>query len=99
MKWMRDTTLVTALAAISLAGITPTAHAADYSSGVEASLQGGFQVLNKNDTALPDRFVNIPVVYTLGYRLTPVVALEGEFTWMIPLQQSIELAPGARRSH
>jgi len=63
-------------------------------SGPEVSLMGGVQVLNQNDTALPDNFVNIPAVATIGYRLTRDVAVEGEFTWMIPVQQSVSLGSG-----
>ena len=95
MKWMRNTTIFAALAAISLSLVTADAQAQGSDSKVEASLLGGLQILNKNDTALPDQFVNIPVVYSLGYRLTPIVSVEGEFTWMIPLQQSVELGPGS----
>jgi opacity protein-like surface antigen len=56
---------------------------------------GGVQALNENDTALPDRFINIPAVATVTYRLTPRLAAEGEFTWMIPVKQSVDVAPGA----
>jgi len=60
----------------------------------EVSLMGGVQALNQNDTALPDRFVDIPAVAALTYHLTRILAVEGEFTWMIPVSQSVTLGPG-----
>jgi len=60
----------------------------------EVSLMGGVQALNKNDTALPDHFINIPAVATVGYHLTSRLTAEGEFTWMIPVQQSVDVGSG-----
>jgi len=73
-----------------------TSAAAEESFGprTEVSLMGGIQALNKNDTALPDRFLNIPAVATVSYRVTSRLAAEGEFTWMIPVQQSVDLGSG-----
>ena len=57
-------------------------------------LSGGAQALNSNDTAFPDHFVNVPVVGSLNYPLTSILSVEGEFTWMIPIEQEAEVAPG-----
>jgi opacity protein-like surface antigen len=77
-------------------GAASTAAAQEsFGSRAEVSLMGGVQALNENDTALPDRFINIPAVATVTYRLTPRLAAEGEFTWMIPVKQSVDVAPGA----
>lgn len=88
-----------ALAAVVLslfvAGAASTASAREeYGSRTEVSLMGGIQALNENDTALPDQMINIPAVATLTYRLTPRFAAEGEFTWLIPVEQSVEVGPG-----
>jgi opacity protein-like surface antigen len=88
--------VATALALLSLAGIGSIAAAGDTggSSRTEVSVLGGVQVLNQNDTALPDHFVNVPMVASVGYRLTSVLTAEGEFTWLVPLKQSVDLATG-----
>jgi hypothetical protein len=57
-------------------------------------LSGGAQALNSNDTAFPDHFVNVPVVGSLSYPLTSILSVEGEFTWMIPIEQEAEVAAG-----
>ena len=84
------------VASLFILGAASTAAAQEsFGSRTEVSLMGGIQALNKNDTALPDRFVNIPAVATVTYRVTPRLAAEGEFTWMIPVKQSIDVGPGA----
>lgn len=91
MQSTKTLAVVAALALLAVTGATTNARA---ESGVEAAVLGGVQVLNRNDTALPDRLINVPLVGTVGYRISPVVALEGEFTWLIPVQQSVELGSG-----
>jgi opacity protein-like surface antigen len=77
-------------------GVTSTAAAQEsFGSRAEVSLMGGIQALNENDTALPDQLINIPAVATVTYRLTPRLAAEGEFTWLIPVEQSVDVGPGA----
>ena len=71
-----------------------SAEESTFGPRAEVSLMGGAQALNKNDTALPDRFVNIPAVGTVTYRLTSRLAAEGEFTWMIPIKQSVDVGSG-----
>jgi opacity protein-like surface antigen len=61
-----------------------------YEPHTELSLMGGMQILNQNDTALPEDFTNIPAVATLSYRMAPNWALDGEFTWLIPIEQTGE---------
>lgn len=97
---MRSTirsTFVAAVASLSLMGGAAVAAAGDggYASRVGYSVMGGVQALNKNDTALSDGLVNVPVVGTLSYELTRNLAAEGEFTWLIPVEQDVTLASGA----
>lgn len=60
----------------------------------EASLLGGVQGLMENDTALPDNFVNIPLAASIGWHATSIFALEGEFAWLIPVENSVDLGEG-----
>src|SRR5438093_13325602 len=88
---------VAALVGLSLTGISAKVLAQEGNgSGAELSLAGGFHVLNENDTALPARVTNVPLVATVGYRTTPVLGVEGEFTWMIPVQQRVDLGSGPK---
>lgn len=79
-------------AALSFAILTAASADAQESlaSRTELSLMGGIQTLNQNDTGVPDNIANIPAVGTLGYRLSRNWAIEGEFSWLIPVQQQIE---------
>ena len=79
-------------AALSFAVLTAASASAQESlaSRTELSLMGGIQTLNQNDTGLPDNIVNVPAVGTLGYRLSRNWAIEGEFSWLIPVQQQVE---------
>lgn len=76
------------LSAVSIA----SAQEDGFEKRTEVSILGGVQVLNSNHTSLPDQFLNVPAVAAVTYHLTPVFALEGELTWLIPLEQSIELS-------
>jgi opacity protein-like surface antigen len=60
----------------------------------EATLMGGVQSLIENDTALPDNFVNIPVAASLAYHATALFALEGEFAWLIPVENTVSTGTG-----
>src|SRR5262249_6308470 len=62
------------------------------------SVMGGFQALNHNDTSFPDRFVNVPAVASLTYRLSPVLAAEGDFTWLIPVSQKVDVGLAVNQS-
>lgn len=96
MNRMKSIAAVAALVPLSLTGQTTIAAAQDgLASQLEASVLGGIQVLNENDTALQDRFINVPAVAALTYHVTPIFAVEGEFTWMIPVEQSVSLGSGS----
>ncbi|TMQ57697.1 MAG: porin family protein [Candidatus Eisenbacteria bacterium] len=85
-----------AVASLFVLGAASNAGAQESSLGprTEVSLMGGIQALNENDTAIPDHFLNIPAVATVSYRLSARLAAEGEFTWMIPVTQSVDLGSG-----
>jgi opacity protein-like surface antigen len=94
MKSRTRITWAAAAAALSmLMGASSAARAEDGGSlgRTELSVMGGIQALNENDTAFPDRLITVPAVVTGTYHLTPLLAVEGEFTWMIPVQQSVEM--------
>lgn len=86
-----------AVLAIALGG----AHAASAQEAAvrkfDVSLLGGFQTINKNDTALPDYLFSIPAVAAVGYSLTPNLALEGDVTWMIPIERSVDVGSGPKQ--
>ena len=99
-KYPRIASLTAAAVVIAFGALAAAPARADEDSNVsrtEVSLSGGVQALNKNDTALPDHFVNVPAVATVTRYLTDRLAAEGEFTWMIPVQQSVEVSPGVTR--
>src|SRR5262245_49822298 len=86
----------TALFAVLGAAWVACAEAVDgWPSKVDISVMGGVQVLNQNDTRLQDHFVNIPVVGTVTYHLSPIFAAEGEFTWIIPVTQTVDTETGS----
>ncbi len=99
MKISRRNTRAAIGAALASLFIASAALAAgdeeSFGSRTEVSLMGGIQALNENDTALPDQFINIPAVATVTYRFTGRLAAEGEFTWMIPVEQSVDVGSGA----
>lgn len=78
---------------LSVLGSASVAVAQEESSAptrFEASVLGGFQALNKNNTALPDRVTNVPALATVSYSFTRNWAAEGEFAWVIPVEQDID---------
>ena len=48
----------------------------------------------KAAAALPDRLLSVPAVVTAAYRLTPILAAEADVSWLIPVQQSVEMGSG-----
>ncbi|HLQ67515.1 MAG TPA: outer membrane beta-barrel protein [Candidatus Limnocylindrales bacterium] len=92
--WAAVGALSVSLFVAGWASIASAEEESTFGPRTEVSLMGGVQALNKNDTALPDRFVNVPAVGTLGYRFTSRLAAEGEFTWMIPVKQSVDVGSG-----
>lgn len=93
---MRNAWAVVGLAAAlgTLAATQANAQHASRESSLEFSVLGGIHVLNENDTAFPDQLISIPAVAALSYRLAPNWALDGELTWMIPVEQSVEVGAG-----
>lgn len=83
---------VVAMALVILIGSAGVAAA--QGSGVEVWLSGGVQGLNENDTSVPDAAVNIPVVASIGYPLSSRFTVEGEFAWMVPVEQSMDIGSG-----
>lgn len=59
--------------------------------GFGVSASGGVIVLNENDTALPDGFVNIPIAVGAEYHISRIFAAEAEFSCLLPVEQEIEL--------
>jgi opacity protein-like surface antigen len=96
MSITKRSTRFAALAAIVSLSFVAAASQAAADSRAEVSLMGGVQALNQNDTALPDHFVNIPAVVTATYRFAPRLAAEGEFTWLIPVKQSVDTGSGTQ---
>jgi opacity protein-like surface antigen len=60
----------------------------------EASVSGGIHALNENDTALPEAFVNIPLTAAIAYNVSSIFAVEGEFSWIIPVTQKVDMGNG-----
>ena len=81
-------------ALLLLAGVRASAGAEGGGSPVTVSLLGGVHVLNQNDTALPDHFINIPLAGAVGYDFTPNWGVEGEFSWLIPVKTSVDVGTG-----
>lgn len=91
MKWNTRTAIGAAIVSLFLAGAASNAAA---ESRTEISLMGGVQGLSENDTAIPEDLINIPAVATVTYRFSQRLAAEGEFTWMIPVTQSVDVGSG-----
>jgi len=89
------TSIAVATAAVLIAALAGTAAFAQETSKVEFSVLGGIQALNKNDTALPDHLLSVPAVASMSYELTPNLAAEGEFTWLIRVKRSLDMGSGA----
>ena len=85
---------VGAVALFGLGASSSAARAEDGGSRVQLSILGGVQNLNKNDTDLPDNFVNIPAGATLSYDFSRNWGAEGEFAWLIPVKQKVDLGTG-----
>ena len=92
MKRISTLVFAASLAVLSLAGGASRAAAGN----VDVALLGGIQALNQNDTGFSDNLLSIPLVASLGYELNPNVAFEGEFTWMVPFTQTVDIAPLVR---
>lgn len=72
------------------AGLGAGAEAAAIARQTEVSVSGALQVLNENDTAFTESFVNIPLAAEVTYHLTPIWAVAGELSWIIPVDQEVK---------
>jgi len=97
MKSLTSIAVVTAAVLVSLVAASAALAQGNSASGFDVSLLGGIHALNKNDTALPDRLLSVPAVANVAYSLTPNLAVEGDFTWLIPVKQSVDLGSGAKQ--
>ncbi len=97
MKSMRIIAVVTAAVLISLVASAAAFAHEGTTSGIEVSVLGGIHVLNQNDTALPDQLLSVPAVASVAYQFTPNLAAEGDFTWLIPVKQSVDLGSGGEQ--
>jgi opacity protein-like surface antigen len=96
MKSSKHITVLAAAVAMSLA-ITAAAFAEESTaSKFDVAVLGGIHALNKNDTGLPDRLISVPAVANVAYQFTPNLAAEGDFTWLIPVQRSVDLGSGVK---
>ena len=97
MKSPRNYVIAALAAAMSLVAATAAIAQDGASSRIEVSVLGGIHAFNRNDTALPDRVLSVPAVAGAAYRLTDNLAVEGEFTWLIPVQQSVDMGSGIKQ--
>jgi opacity protein-like surface antigen len=81
----------------SLAGAAVASADESTASRLEVSVLGGIHALNKNDTSLPDKLLSVPAVAGVAYRITPTLAAEGELTWLIPIQQKVDIGSGPKQ--
>jgi len=97
MKSLKGIAVVTAAVGISLVTAGAAFAQESSTSRIELSVLGGIHALNKNDTALPDNLLSVPAVASVAYQLTPNLAAEGDFTWLIPVQRSVDLGSGVEQ--
>lgn len=84
------------IAALAIAsGAAPRAFAQEETKKFEASVLGGVQGIMGNDSAIKDDFVNVPLAAALAYHVNTIFAVEGEFQWLIPVQNSVSIGSGA----
>jgi opacity protein-like surface antigen len=101
MKSRTRITWAAAAAALSmLLGASSAARAEDGGAlgRTELSIMGGASALNENDTAFPDHFINVPAIVAATYHLSPLLAVEGEFTWIIPVKQDVEVGSSVQQN-
>jgi opacity protein-like surface antigen len=92
------TVVLFAVAALSTLFAAASANASEPpGKHVEVSVLGGVHNYSKNDTALPDNLTGVPVVGSVSYRLTQNFAAEGEFTWFVPVKQTVDMGGGVKQ--
>ena len=96
MKSIRISVIAIAAVLTSLV-LTAAAFAQESGSrGFDVAVLGGIHALNKNDTALPDHLLSVPAVLNVAYPLTENFSVEGDFTWLIPVQTSVDMGSGTK---
>lgn len=94
MNRIKSVAWVAAVAALTMAGSSGIAGAQTDGRSVDVSLMGGAQLLSKNDTAFPDRLINVPLIASVAYQLDRHWAIESELAWMIPVERNIDMGTG-----
>jgi opacity protein-like surface antigen len=90
----RIVTLACCLFALATLPASAARAAGPDAHSFEVSVSSGAIVLNQNDTALPDNFVNVPFTAAATYHINPMFALEGECSWYMGIKQDIDLRSG-----
>lgn len=90
------TTVLLVMTAASLL-FAATANAEYIAQRFEVSASGGAKALNQTDTAFPEAMVAIPVVGAATYHVTRIWAVEGEFSWLIPVSQEVDLGVSGKQ--
>lgn len=85
--------LLIAAATLGVVALAASSASAE-NTGIGFSVMGGVQALNKNKATFPDHIIDVPVAAALSFDLSPVWALEGNFSWVIPVKQDIDLGGG-----
>jgi opacity protein-like surface antigen len=63
----------------------------------QVSLLGGVQGVNKNNTAFPKTFVDIPIAGELSYNFNKTWGVAGNLTWLIPVKQTVDINRVSRK--
>ena len=94
MRWKRSTlpALAAALACAACTAPAWSGPADGHATQTELSLAFGCQVFNETAPAIPEAMFDVPVTMALTYHISHIWGLEGEFTWIQPIEQSIEIA-------
>ena len=96
MKSGNGIRLATATALLGLFVATAVAAQGVGASGpwTDIALSSGIQMVNETAPAFPDLMTNIPLSITATYHVSPRWAVEGEFTWVIAMEQAINIDNG-----
>ena len=94
---IRIAVIAAAAVATSFAGASVASAQEAPASRLEVSVLGGIHALNKNDTSIPDHLLAVPAVASVAYNFTSSLAAEGEFTWLIPVQQKVDIGVGPKQ--
>lgn len=94
MRWKKSIlpALVAALACSTCTAPAWSGPTDGHATQTELSLAFGCHVFNETSPAIPEAMFDVPVTMALTYHLTRIWGIEGEFTWIQPIEQSIEIA-------